>query len=785
MNQILEIEFLSDWHVGSGAGIPGSVDMTVLKDADGIPYVPGRTITGMLRDSAAFIAGARDNAEGGTKWMEAFKSLFGGRQTQGEKIMPAKIGIGNAVFSEELKNILKYHEGLRQALFIVQPGIKINRETGRAKDDHLFFREEVRGGCTLRANIHSEITLPEEERLLKDAVRATQRIGGHRRRGGGRCSINLKDVDSHRDEQNTSSPREQTFDFNYLNNDTLELEYVLETLQPVIINRVTLGNEAQSERFIPGTALLPFFHKKMSSADDLSKAIGEAIGKGEFSVGSFYPEVWNSLTYPVPFSYSGEKENPSVVINRLTTKPQDNDIQMKDIRSEYVAPNEDGTSVRLSSGKKLMIYRTHNAVDDEKQRPTESSGGPYTFQAIDAGKKFRGTIRLSGDFWKKLQDKDKFINSLTRERNTSIGLSKKDEYGGVKITFAGIHRAQPDFSDLLKGKGKYLEKKYIVACLISDTLVRNKDTLAFTGSIDDFRDALADTLHISLKNVDFDDTNPLGGDRGNCVRFDRRESWHSKWALPRPSLVYLQAGSVFLFEAENFNACNFDWNAAQKKLFQGIGDRRAEGYGRVLLNPGFLCDCNVEISRSTDNDDRQHANSGYTEEQCALNGVNELETLSENDQYFFSRLKNEHIKAAFTKSARRIIADFVWNDNDDLGLFENVSLKEGTGAPSSSQFGVLREIAAAISEAGNVTPVMSLFNAQTSRSQFTTRIWSKNWIVWLENVTGGAVDLWGVITNDTVLDDEIRQDMAVFAVSTFLDIFCETVFDKFSKGGNI
>ena len=57
------LTFYSDWHVGSGAGIPGSVDRQVLRDEEGFPYVPGKTLTGILRDAAEWIADTRDAAE--------------------------------------------------------------------------------------------------------------------------------------------------------------------------------------------------------------------------------------------------------------------------------------------------------------------------------------------------------------------------------------------------------------------------------------------------------------------------------------------------------------------------------------------------------------------------------------------------------------------------------------------------------------------------------------------------------------------------------------------------
>ncbi|MDR3354889.1 MAG: RAMP superfamily CRISPR-associated protein [Synergistaceae bacterium] len=752
MNKILEIKFETDWHVGSGAGIPGSIDRTVLRDESGLPYIPGKTLAGILRDSAELVASVRDKAEKGSKWDKALKSLFGGQPAQRDELISAKIGVENAVFSDSLKNIFLCQEGLKQALFIVQPGIKIDRATGRTAVEHLFSREEVCGGSVLRARVNIEGTLsPEEEKLLSDAIKATRRIGGHRRRGAGQCKLSLIDTADGKEGQPARSG--QTPD----NSEFIELEYVLETLQPVIVNRAALGNVVRSEGYIPGTLLLPFFAKKASAQ------VGEAISKGEFSVGPFYPESDGRLAYPVPFSYSKEKEGTGKIINRLVTI-YEGTKQMKDIRFGFAAPI-DGTVVLSSSDSDdIMIYRTHNTVDDEKQHPSEDSGGPYTYEAIKPGLKLRGTIRISGTFWNGIRDKANFINELARESTTSIGQSKKDEYGSVKITFAGISSTPSITGELPSGNDK---KKYIVAYLTSDTLVRNESTLAFSGSADDFRDALAHTLGVSLKDVNFDGTNPLGGDRGHCIRFGRRESWHSKWGLPRPSLVYIQAGSVFLFEVMGFDECNFDWNAAEKKLFQGVGDRLSEGYGRVLLNPRFLCDKNAAISQMP-----------Y---ESGKHGAHEQAPLSEEEGQFLRGLKREYVKSAFAKTIRRVVSDYIWNKEDVLGFFENVDRKN---APTASQFGQLREIAAAMSETGDVSPVTSLFDAQASRSQFT-RAWGGSWIVWLKKVTGGAIDLWKAMAEDTALDDAIKKDLSVFAISIFLDIFCEAVFDKYSVEGKL
>lgn len=46
-----KIKFLSDWHIGSGLAGGAEADAVVLKDKDKLPYIPGKTIKGLLRDA--------------------------------------------------------------------------------------------------------------------------------------------------------------------------------------------------------------------------------------------------------------------------------------------------------------------------------------------------------------------------------------------------------------------------------------------------------------------------------------------------------------------------------------------------------------------------------------------------------------------------------------------------------------------------------------------------------------------------------------------------------------
>ncbi len=66
------LTFTSDWHIGVGAGRAGSLDRLVVRDADGLPCVPAKTLTGLWRDGCEQVAEAL-----GDPWPAWVEALFG------------------------------------------------------------------------------------------------------------------------------------------------------------------------------------------------------------------------------------------------------------------------------------------------------------------------------------------------------------------------------------------------------------------------------------------------------------------------------------------------------------------------------------------------------------------------------------------------------------------------------------------------------------------------------------------------------------------------------------
>lgn len=171
-----EIEFFSNWHCGSGLAAGADLDALVIKDKDGLPYIPGRTIKGLLREAAstliddlktislAFgISGDEDNHNAGTSFFS------------------------NAVLPHaERKYIME--QNLQPYLFETFASTKID-ENGIAQD-HSLRKIETVVPCKLDGEI---LNLPDESvEMIKDAMRFIKRIGTGRNRGYGRCKITIR-----------------------------------------------------------------------------------------------------------------------------------------------------------------------------------------------------------------------------------------------------------------------------------------------------------------------------------------------------------------------------------------------------------------------------------------------------------------------------------------------------------------------------------------------------------------------------------------------------------------
>ncbi len=590
----IRLTMLSDWHVGSGTGRPGNIDRLILRDSDGLPFVPGKTLHGIWRDACELLCRGLDNGQVGS-WSKLVDYLFGSQPALGPRDptgrhanpnaepLPSAVQIRPARIVPSLRGILqKADPRVKQALTFVKPGVAIDPRSGSAKTDFLRFEEMARVGTVLEAECAMQVpdsVCEAVSALLIASAKLVERLGGKRRRGAGRCRLEIL-VDN-------SRPADERSAIEWLKQHPSAPDWPVETLQrwtpaiqtppaeddewvivplklilrgPLAVAYRVTGNVVESLDHLPGYYLLPFITETFPQ-------LRAAVPSGDVIVLPAHPEIAGQRGEPVPLALYAPKEGkglqePEKVVNRLLAREPGGDQQLKQLRDGFLSPTQ--PTQYLKTPKMMM---THNSVFDEYQRPSQETGGVYSYEAIVPEVVLRSELRLRRGWANQLAASDpqwhhKF-NGIV-----SLGRSKKDDYGEVEL-----HAETP--GELTNTTPTLLGNQLFV-WLVSDTLLRNEQ-LRPEPTPEMLARELSRRLGVTLRIRDSAGQGTLDA----LVRVRRLEPWHVGWGLPRPSLVALQAGSCVVFEVQQGS---LDPAQLSKLEIGGIGERTAEGFGQVRFN---------------------------------------------------------------------------------------------------------------------------------------------------------------------------------------------------------
>ncbi len=718
----LTITMHSDWHVGSGTG-RAELDSIVQRDADDLPYLPAKTLTGILRDGCEQAAQALDGGLTG-QWNDWLKVLFGDQPALATTPLeneprPAIVSIHSARLDENLRQALGQKQELRTAIAFMKPGVAIDPESGCAKTDYLRFEEMVRQGATLTAEAQVNFSdaypglspdgyLPFVQGLLTAGAKMVQRLGGKRRRGNGRCDIQLNWGDNgdplvwlkdHYDQLPKIPKLQPTNCAVSLSDDSLNADgtwvtvpLTLETQSPLVLPARTVGNLVECLDYIPGRYLLRYLHKKLGDRVNIS----QAIANNALILTNATLKIEDQPGRPTPFCLFGEKLDGGLskgrkVYNRFQeADPQG--IQLKGERGGYLGP---WTNNALPAYEKvdLALY-THNTIKDEIQRPSEDVGGLYSYEAIPAGLTFHAELRVSAAVHQQLSEKDPNWHDLLTGK-TRIGQSKKDQYGGVKITVS----SPSDSVNTQLIKSQDIDSSNLLyVWFLSDVLMRG-DRLNPTLNPDDFTQALEKELDVTLKSRKESDCFSM------MVRQRRTESWQVRWGLPRPSLLGWQAGSCLVYTVEG----NLDPEKLKQVAIRGIGDRRAEGYGQLSFNDPLLTDNLREKKRDSESDKSQTKETKV----ILLSKTKTTATTQKvpDDVFKYARLIEKAAWREAIQSQALAIAQSSQTREEVLGIKIKSTSKGKESCPPMSQLGGLRSVLGKLRKREDPNAVSTWINA--------------------------------------------------------------------------
>ena len=196
--------FSSAFHFGTGMRA-GLVQRAIARRRDGMPYVPGSTLKGVLRDHATQIArmlntpARMPHAEGEedvgefSRDADLVASIFGSR------VRPGTLSFDDAALCREDQQLLTVGEGNQQRLILApsetRTRVSMSRRLGTARSGLLFTSEyglgDLRfdgriGGVLRGVPLLSDSTCSYELTLLLAALHSLERLGGTTSVGAGR-----------------------------------------------------------------------------------------------------------------------------------------------------------------------------------------------------------------------------------------------------------------------------------------------------------------------------------------------------------------------------------------------------------------------------------------------------------------------------------------------------------------------------------------------------------------------------------------------------------------------
>jgi CRISPR/Cas system CSM-associated protein Csm3 (group 7 of RAMP superfamily) len=189
---LLVIHCDSEWLIAGGDSTLGTADMAPMRDAEGLPFVPGRTIRGLLREAMSSVddAFARDRSDVQAGQTER---LFGTRKQDGDAGEPrdGSVRIGDALLPQEVAGALdRAKGGDPQDIVHSIRRTALDGASRSAKKGSLREMEVVMAGLQLAADIRCETEA--DLRWLAFAAGLVRSFGHSRSRGLGRCRLEVR-----------------------------------------------------------------------------------------------------------------------------------------------------------------------------------------------------------------------------------------------------------------------------------------------------------------------------------------------------------------------------------------------------------------------------------------------------------------------------------------------------------------------------------------------------------------------------------------------------------------
>ena len=419
------------------------------------------------------------------------------------------------------------------------------------------------------------------------------------------------------------------------------LHYKLRLRSPAIVSTLSGDpNSAATQPFIPGSALRGVLAVRLIAAGVTgdSHQFRRLVLSGEVRYLHAYTELVGERSLPCSSSWRSNKVDPSRAVDLGAFSGYiDASVDAEDLRNIWpedalVAVPTPFAAAATSAGARSVAApsigsRLHQQRDRVKGRPwkdraEQAHGALFAYEYLEADQIFRGVIQIMPAAAADVER----IKTLLGAEPVLVGRSRRAGYGGeAEVEFTG--QAQREYEN--------------VSGLISRDVAAGASFRAFLASAYIGRHPTTGQVDPSALRQELQ--HRLGAEvtvERTRWTFETVGAFNQKWRLEIPQAQAVAAGAVLVLKATAAIP------AATLRAIEdeGLGERRVEGFGRVLFLEHSDDQGTIRLDRG---DDQVQGGSGR---------ARELGTVSEPHQRQLELLEQRIVLAAARAELDRIAA---------------------------------------------------------------------------------------------------------------------------------
>lgn len=510
------------------------VDMDVVYDENGIPYIPAKRIKGCIREAAL------EMVEIGIIEKKQYERIFGkeGNSRAAFTLSNAYItGYSEAVEALQAcshRELVSQQNVLNQYTYM-RTQTSVDLETGVADENSLRTLRVVKKGLVFEADCEV-CDQTENLEVFKQAVSLVKHMGMSRTRGLGLVNLTLEETSS-TNIQHVKIKKEQLSEKN-------KIIYEIK-LKSAMICKSAKGNQADTQDYIAGSKVLGLIAGALGS-DKYKELVGQ---EDELIVSNAYILNHEQRCVPGRISLQKEKDQPydkngEMIVLDMLYEPDVSKKQMTPANIDYIDKNGVKTDVITE-----ISYHHQRAKDKSIGRATGENDGSSFYQlcSISAGQSFGGYIYANKE------QAERIINAVNRLGNVRMGYGRSSEFGAVDF----------ELNSVIPVEKKENIVHEAVLTLTADMILYNENGV-LTTEIKELKKYLEEILDVS----DIEIRNPF-------LQFVTVGGFNVTWGRRKPIFNALGKGTTMILSSKkgfNIDVLNHTF----------IGERVAEGYGEVI-----------------------------------------------------------------------------------------------------------------------------------------------------------------------------------------------------------